>query len=80
MDLPMRRTALLTAAFAVGLLSLGCRHSHIAGKCDCTNDPANHHLPAAGNPYTITGSSVSGPGVAVPAEKAPAPMSLPQVK
>gem|GEM_PF-1249325 len=71
----MRRAAILSALFALGLFNLGCRHT--AGKCDCTADPANHPMPPISNPYPVTGPTVSGSGSPLMTEITPAPIPMP---
>jgi hypothetical protein len=75
----MRRVALLSSLFAIGLVSLGCKH--VSGKCDCTHDPANHAMPPIAAPYPQVGPTVGSPGAGVPAtlpaEVMPAPMTNP---
>ena len=68
----MRRALVLTAVFGAFLAGLGC--NHIAGKCDCTHDPADAVIPVPGQPYPTVGQPAPV-GVPVPAPiPVPAPM------
>ncbi len=49
----MRRALVLTAVFGAFLAGLGC--NHIAGKCDCTNNPDDAILPVPSQPYPAIG-------------------------
>ena len=46
----MSRVLVLSAIAGLTLAGLGCKN-HIAGRCDCTYDPADDVAPVAGNPY-----------------------------
>jgi hypothetical protein len=72
MVIPMRRALLLTAAFGAFLAGLGC--NHIAGKCDCTHDPADAVIPVPTQPYPTIGQPVPGAVVAPAAPAAPIPV------
>ena len=69
----MRRALALSALFGVFVTGLGCKH--VAGKCDCTHDPADAVLPTPNNPYFPSAAVQTGPvGPAIdPATVAPAP-------
>ena len=70
----MRRAMILSAVLGVLTAGLGCRH--VAGLCDCTNDPANAQLNTGGPgiAYPTVGQPITG--TAVP-EKMPAPAATP---
>lgn len=73
---------LFTVALAAGTLGMGLGCKHVAGKCDCTNDPSDAIYPAPNNPYHPTGQSFHTPGVQ-PTPSAPmggsgAPGNLPE--
>ena len=76
----MRRAFLLALAAGSVASATGC-FKHIAGKCDCTYDPADAVLPTPGNPY-FPGATFTGP--VGPAEdekkKAPAPKKVAEPK
>jgi hypothetical protein len=77
----MRRALVLIALFGTFLAGLGCKQ--IAGLCDCTNDPADAHLPVPANPYPAIGQPYTGPAPAAPAvtpPPPPAPMTPPMEK
>jgi hypothetical protein len=65
MVIPMRRALVLTAVFGAFLAGLGC--NHIAGKCDCTHDPADAVIPGPSQPYPTVGQQAPvGPVVPAP--------------
>lgn len=68
----MRRALVLSTVFGAFLAGLGC--SHTAGKCDCTNDPADAVIPVPSQPYPAIGQPA--PVVPAPAP-APAPVPVP---
>jgi hypothetical protein len=45
----MRRVLVFSALVGLTLAGLGCKH--VTGRCDCTYNPSDDVLPAAGNPY-----------------------------
>jgi hypothetical protein len=68
----MRRALLLTAVVGGFLAGVGCKH--VAGRCDCTADPADAVLPVPSNPYPAVGAPLpGGPVTAAPAEAMPPP-------
>ena len=67
----MRRAAILSTLFAVGLASLGCKH--VAGQHDCTYNPSNVPMPVTSNPYQVVGPSIGGFGTPAPVETVPIP-------
>lgn len=79
----MRRTIMLSAVFGLIVAGLGCHH--VAGKCDCTYDPANFPLPTPNQPFAQIGSPIVGAPVdavpsANPKEKLPPATELPNGK
>lgn len=66
----MSRALTLTAVFGLFVAGLGCHH--VAGKCDCTFDPADFPLPTPNQPYPQVGSPIVGS--AVTPLPAPAPV------
>lgn len=74
----MQRLLLLTAVLGVTLIGLGCKH--IAGQCDCQNDPSNAMVNTGGPgvAYPTLGQPISSTAVPekmpAPAEKMPMPM------
>jgi hypothetical protein len=70
MVIPMRRALVLTAVFGAFLAGLGC--NHIAGKCDCTHDPADAVIPVPGQPYPAVGQPAPA-GTAIPVAPVPLP-------
>jgi hypothetical protein len=71
----MRRTLLIVPVFAMILASVGCKSSYVAGRCDCTYDPASSTITAPANPYPVINSNAA-PAAAAPAalpEKMPMP-------
>jgi hypothetical protein len=68
MVIPMRRALVLTAVFGAFLAGLGC--NHIAGKCDCTHDPADAVINGPSQPYPTVGQPAPA-GTAIPAAPVP---------
>jgi hypothetical protein len=66
----MRRTFTLSAVFGLIVAGLGCHH--VAGKCDCTYNPANFPLPTPNQPFAQIGSPIVG----LPANAAPEPSPM----
>lgn len=64
----MRRAMTLSAVLGLFAAGLGCHH--VAGKCDCTYDPASFTLPTPNQPYAQIGSPIVGK----PAANAAAPV------
>lgn len=70
----MPRAYLLAGLAGLALGSIGCNgKGHIAGKCDCTHDPADAVIPAPNNPYFPTATTAPQ----APAVAAPMPAVLP---
>jgi hypothetical protein len=74
----MRRAFLMALVAGSAMSGAGC-FKHIAGKCDCTYDPADAVLPAPSNPY-FPGATFTGPvPPAVDEKKKVAPEPKPAV-
>ncbi len=71
----MRRSLLLSVAFGLSAVGVGCKA--VGGRCDCGYSPAEAHLPTAGMAYPTIGSPVVGVTSVAPAAVAPAPAITP---
>lgn len=77
MGIPMRRIVALAVALGLFAAGLGCKH--VAGTCDCNNNPDNTVITPPGQPYPASGGPIHGTPVPekmpapVPAATAPAP-------
>ena len=74
----MRRIMTLSAVLGLFAAGLGCHH--VAGKCDCTYDPADFPLPTPNQPYAQYGSPIVGEPVAMPDDTMPPARDLPNGK
>lgn len=72
----MRRAMTLSAVLGLFAAGLGCHH--VAGKCDCTYDPASFTLPTPNQPFAQIGSPMVGKPAADAA--APGPQKMPPAR